>query len=85
MKLPKRTALAFLLAGGVFVTGAIGFEFAGAVMIHTDFAQRGDLIYNLRRVLEEGCEMYAIAIFNCTLVREMILRNTFLTMKAGAA
>lgn len=80
IRLPRHTAFAFLLAGFVFVSGALGIEFIGAVMIHTNFAHPGDLIYNLRRVLEEGCEMYGIAIFNCALLREAICRKIYLTI-----
>jgi len=80
-KIPRRTAVQFLLAGSIFLAGAVGFEFMGAVMLYTDFAERSDLIYKLRRVLEEGCEMYGIVIFNCALLREIALRNISLTIR----
>lgn len=69
-KISKDTALLLVLAAAVFVSGALGLEFAGSVMIATGMAERGDFIYDLRRLLEEGAEMYGIAILNYCLLRE---------------
>jgi hypothetical protein len=71
LKLPRRTAGRILLAGTIFLTGAIGFEFVGALMIHSEFAARGDLIYDLRRITEEAFEMFGIAYFNYILIGEL--------------
>ncbi len=82
-RLPRRTALIFLLAGCVFVSGALGFEFVGAWMLYTDFAGRDDLIYNLRRLGEEGGEMYGIVIFNCALFDVLSDREIVLSIKTN--
>lgn len=74
--LPRDTLRYFLISGFIFVTGAIGFEFVGAVMLETGFVEsREDIVYLLRRILEEGFEMYGIAFFNCTLYREISIRK----------
>ena len=71
LKIPRALALRLILAGVIFLTGAIGFEFVGALMFYTEYAVRGDLIYELRRIGEEGCEMIGIAYFNVVLMREL--------------
>jgi hypothetical protein len=82
-KLPRRTALRFLLAGTIFLGGALGLELVGALMIYTDFAVRGDFIYDLRRVVEEGCEMFGIAYFNYILVGELAGKRFTLEFKGS--
>ena len=68
LALPRRVAGMILLSGGIFITGALGFEFLGAMMLQTGFVEdRGELIYAIRRLFEEGFELYGIALFNCTL------------------
>ncbi|MEN8261361.1 MAG: hypothetical protein ABFS02_12400, partial [Pseudomonadota bacterium] len=79
-RLPRTTAARFILAGTIFVGGAMGFEFVGAWMLHHGIAERGDFIYKVRRILEEGCEMYGIAIFNCALAGEIVRRQFALTL-----
>jgi len=79
--LSRVTATYFVIAGTVFIGGAIGFEFVSAWMIHTGFAEKGDLIYQFRRILEEGFEMFGIAIFNCVLFREIVSRNLHVGIK----
>jgi len=69
------TATYFVIAGAVFIGGAIGIEFLSAVVVHMGFAERGDLIYQLHQALEEGLEMCGIAIFNCALFNEIVSRN----------
>ena len=82
--LPRGTRRGFLIAGLVFVTGALGFEFLGALMLKTGcVASRSDLAYLIRRVFEEGFEMYGIAVFNCTLYREIVNRK--ITMVVGGS
>ncbi len=83
-KLPRRTAGQFLFAGAVFLCGALGFEFLGAWMQYEKIAQAGDLIYNLRRIFEEGGEMYGIVIFNCALFDVLVNRDRALTLTIGS-
>ena len=85
LMLPPRIARRFLLAGSVFVGGAVGMEFAGVWMIQADVAQIGDLIYNIRRIFEEGMEMYGIVIFNCALFDEITSGNRTLTIQIGSS
>ena len=74
--LPTKTRNYFLIAGTVFVTGAIGFEFLGAYMLKSGFVDSPkEMIFFIRRLFEEGFEMYGIAIFNCALYREFLVRR----------
>lgn len=82
LRLPKWLAARFFIAGSIFLTGAIGFEFIGALMFHTGYAERGDLIYELRRVAEEGCEMFAVAFFNCTVLRALVATDVKLVLRS---
>ena len=75
-KLPADTRRYFLIAGCVFITGAVGFEYLGAWMRKTGFVEsRQDWAYLIRRLFEEGFEMYGVAIFNCALYREILRRK----------
>ena len=74
--LPADTRRYFLIAGCVFVTGAVGFEYLGGVMLDTGIVEsRQDWAYLIRRLFEEGFEMYGVAIFNCALYREILRRK----------
>lgn len=68
--LPRATARSFFVACLLFLTGAVAFELIGNAMLHRGFA-RTDLIYNLRRIVEEGLEMYGIVILNVALFRTL--------------
>ncbi len=75
-KLPTDTRRYFLIAGCVFVTGAIGFEYLGAWMLETGVVEsRQDMTHLVRRLFEEGFEMYGVVIFNCALYREIVRRK----------
>ncbi len=74
--LPKRLIYRFFIAGTIFLTGAVGFEYIGILMIKTGIsADRTDLLYQLRRIFEEGFEMFGIALFNITLFKEIVAAN----------
>lgn len=82
--LPRDTAFRFVLAGFLFVLGAVGFEALGAWMLATDFVYSSrDPIYQARRVCEEGLEMSAIALFNVTLYREVLKRDISILFNGG--
>ena len=84
-KLPADTARCFLIAGGVFVTGALGIEYLGAVMLeHNIVESKKDMLYLLRRLFEEGFEMYGIAFFNWALYREILRRKVSLVVSGEA-
>ena len=79
--LPRDTLLLFLASGLVFLTGAIGFEFIGFWMIESGIVDsKTDIIYLIRRLLEEGFEMYGVALFNCVLYREIVKRKIGLSI-----
>ena len=83
LSIPRTTAWLLVLSGAIFVGGALGFEILGSWMLQSEFASRKDLIYDIRRVGEEGLEMYAIALFNCTLFRYLV--PTTIGWRFGAA
>ena len=75
-QLPRVTRRRFLFAGGIFVGGAIGIEYLGAVMLEAGMVDsRQDPAYLARRLLEEGMEMYGVVIFNCAVYSEIQSRN----------
>jgi hypothetical protein len=81
-KLQPSTRRSFIFAGGVFVTGAIGFEYLGALMLETGFSDdRRDMSYLIRRIFEGGFEMDGIVIFNCALYHEIVRRKISLTIQ----
>ena len=59
--LPKKTKSLFILAGALYVGGAIGAEMIGAHYL--DVYGEGNLIYSLVSTLEEFLEMFGILIF----------------------
>ena len=75
-KLPTDTRRCFLIAGCVFVTGAVGFEYLGGWMLESGSVKSTkDVAYVVEGLFEEGFEMYGVAIFNCALYREILRRN----------
>ena len=80
INLPRKTMGLFSIAATIFISGAVGFEYLGAVMLETGMVEsRNDIAYLIRRIFEEGFEMYGIALFNCALYREILQRNFSLT------
>ena len=82
-RIGPRLAVLFMLSGGLFLTGALGFEFVRAWMFHNQITAPGELPDLIRRAFEEGCEMYGIALFNCVLFSEIKPRNLALTPAAN--
>ena len=67
----------------IYIIGALGFEFLGAVMLKTGLVDSNkDLLYLIRRIFEEGFEMYGIALFNCALYREILNRKMVLQVRS---
>ncbi len=80
--LPKDTRYYFLISAMIFLVGAIGFEFAGLLMIEMNIVESPEeLSYKIRRIFEEGFEMYGIAFFNCVLYREIAKRKISLVIE----
>ena len=76
IKLPTDTRRYFLIAGCVFVTGALGFEYLSESLLESGIAESDkDWTYLIPVLLEESFEMYGVAIFNCALYREILSRD----------
>ena len=63
----------------MFAAGALGFEFVGSWMINHG-VRVDTLLYDMRRVVEEGLEMSGIALFNWAAVRELGERRAAATV-----
>lgn len=80
--LRKPTLYLFILSGIIFLIGALGFEYLGALMLKNGVVEsRTDFLYLIRRIFEEGFEMSGIALFNCVLYREISLKVGSLIIK----
>lgn len=83
-QLPRDTLRRFLLAGFIFVSGAVGFEYLGAVMLETGFVEsRSEPAYLARRLFEEGLEMYGVVVFNCAVYTEIQRRDISVLLRAS--
>lgn len=69
LALPARTRWSLILAGAVYVGGAVGVEWG--TLWHEENDQLDTLGYNLWNALEEGMEMAGIILFICTLLAHM--------------
>ncbi len=78
--LDRTTRRSFIVAGAMFLGGAVAFEGLGGLMLEYELAARGDFVYDLRRLVEEGLEMVGIAFFNVALLREIGCRRISLTL-----
>ena len=65
-RLPRRTAILFVVAGAIYVGGAVGVEIIGEPLDSDSMA------YNLLTVLEEGMEMFGIIFFIFVLTEYML-------------
>jgi len=63
LPLPKPTLVAFVIAGAIFVGGAVGMEIVGEPM------ESDSLLYNLTTMVEEGMEMFGIILFTRALLQ----------------
>ncbi len=70
--LPRATLIGFVIAGSIFVRGAVGMEIIGEPM------ESDSLLYNMTTMVEEGMEMFGIILFLKALLRYM--DTTSLTM-----
>lgn len=81
-KLRRKLAIWFVVAGCIYFFGIIGMEFVGSVMLNHG-THLNDLSYLVRRIIEEGCEMYGIVIFNCASSNELARRMVNLKIVAA--
>jgi hypothetical protein len=72
--IPRRTAVFLVIGGAVYIIGAVFFEWLGCCM-KAQGIERGDVLYSVRRLVEEGLEMYGVVIVNVTLFRELVGRS----------
>jgi len=63
LRLPRRTALIFILSGALFVGGAIGVEEVGAYQVVADHISRDSLAYVLRGVSKEMLMYGGVTLF----------------------
>ena len=82
--LPRRTAGLFLLAGAIYIGGALGFEIVGDWSYVNEITQYGDFLDSIRILVEEAAEMFGIALFNCVLFGELTKEDQTLTIQIGA-
>lgn len=75
-RLPRKTRNGFVLAGTVYVLGAVGFEMVGGKIIDTYGAD--NVLYLISITLEEGLEMSGLVIF-------IHYQLDYLDMKLGAS
>ena len=59
--LPRRTAILMLIAGMIFITGALGFEMLGAVQVAN--GNKPSVIYTALYTCEEVLEMLGVSFF----------------------
>ncbi len=69
LALPRRTAVRFALAGGIYLAGATGIEIIGNELVATD--QRDTLRYNMVCLVEEGLELLGVLLFLHALLGSM--------------
>lgn len=74
LRMRRALAVQFVIAGIVLVGGALVMETVGGLMLYYGW-QTDDPLYRMRRIVEEGGEMFGVVIFNCALYAEMARRR----------
>lgn len=72
VRIPRRTAFLFIVAGAIFVSGAIGLEMVGGK--YSSVFGFGNATYSLITTLEELLEKIGIAVFIFALVEYILQR-----------
>jgi len=78
-QIERRMAALFILSGAIFLAGTLGFEYLAESVAR--FSDK-DNAKQVLRILEEGFEMYGIAIFNCTLFSRIVAKNIFVVIRS---
>lgn len=75
LRLPSNTQMMFLLAGSIFVSGAVGMELVGGryIFIHGEVEREG-LTYAMMVTCEELLEMVGVLLFIYTLAKYYLAR-----------
>lgn len=76
LSLPRSTSLAFVLAGALFVGGAIGMEMVSGYLVTT---HQGALRYAVAMILEETLEITGLCLFLAALIRYAAARGLRIT------
>ena len=79
LRLRRRVAVFALIAGGVYVTGAIAFEALSSWLVRTGQISRRGFYYELISGFEELFEMLGVIIFLYALLLE--LRSRFVQLE----
>lgn len=83
-QLPRTTLTFFTISGIIFLLGAVGTEYIGSLLLKERIVNsRQDLPFLLNIVLEEGLEMYGIALYNCALYREINIRKIHIAFSSS--
>lgn len=72
LRLPSRTRMLFAVSGGLFVAGAVGCESLGGIYVTGSDPSRVVLMWIT--MVEEGLEMFGIALFNFALLELIATR-----------
>jgi len=85
-RLPTDTLILFIVAGLIFLIGAIGFEYLGLLKTRAAFSNSSLLPnFSILRLVEESLEMIGVLIANCALYREILKRRISFQLGGGAA
>jgi hypothetical protein len=79
--LPPKTRLTFILAGSLFIFGAVGLEIISAR--EADLHSSETVYYSVLYTLEELCEMIAIVLFSNGLLRYMEAEKGTVVFRIG--
>jgi hypothetical protein len=78
IRLPRKTMILLVIAGAIYVSGAVGVE-----MIQGDYEEihgTQNIIYSVSVVIEESMEMFGIALFIFALLKYISLTPNHLTL-----
>lgn len=73
LRIRRRTAVAFVVAGAVFCSGALAAELVGGGQLVGD--ERMTMVFQSWVIVEEGMEMLGVALFIRAVLREIELRR----------
>jgi hypothetical protein len=85
VQLPKRTSILFIISGGIFILGAIGFELMASQTIRSMIGLQSSpaIVYTIG-ILEESCEMMGIFLFNWATFIYLISQDKFVSITVSS-
>ncbi len=81
--LPRDLVGRFVLAGTLYLIGAVALEYAGEQLLVHGISTENGILYQLEEVLEEALEMYAIAYLNVVLYARLAQQGIRLQVRFG--